>query len=125
MVFLGRDPVRCKIVVNNKCLQQIKNFKHPGFEISYENEKNIQQQVAKFAKILGILNNIFKPTFIQKFSRIKVYELALAILLYRSEIWTLRKRDKNIWHQLRLNFSEEQSVTYFLSTKGMKKFWKS
>ena len=92
MAFLGRGPVRCKIVVENKCLQEVKNFQHPGFEISYENEKDIQQKVAKFAKILGILNNIFKPTLVQKFSGIKVYnELALAILLYESEIWTRRK----------------------------------
>jgi len=60
LAFLGRDSVRCKIVVDNKCLQQVKNFQHPGFEISYENEKDIQQKVAKFAKILGILNNNFK-----------------------------------------------------------------
>jgi hypothetical protein len=61
---------------------------------------------------------------VQKFSRIKVYsELALAIILYGSEIWTLRKKD--IWHQLRWNLSEEQSVMHFLTTEGTKKFWKS
>ena len=48
MAFLGRDPVRCKIVVDNKCLQQVKNFQNPGFEISYENEKDIQQKWVKF-----------------------------------------------------------------------------
>jgi len=42
LAFLGRDPVRCKIVVDNKCLQQVKNFQHSSFEISYENEKDIQ-----------------------------------------------------------------------------------
>ena len=25
--FLGQDPVRCKIAVDNKCLEQVKNFK--------------------------------------------------------------------------------------------------
>jgi len=46
-------------------------------------------------ELLGILNNIFKPTLVQKFARIKVYnELALAILLYGSEIWALKKKDK-------------------------------
>jgi len=38
MVFLGQDPVRCNIVVDNKCLQQVKNFKFLGCEISYKNE---------------------------------------------------------------------------------------
>ena len=34
MAFLGQDPVRYKIVVDNKCLQKIKNFKYLGCEIS-------------------------------------------------------------------------------------------
>jgi len=37
MEFLGQDPVTCKMVVDNKCLQQVKNFKHLGFEIYYTN----------------------------------------------------------------------------------------
>jgi len=43
MAFLGQDPVRCKIVVDTKCLQQVKNFKYLGCEIYYENEKDTQQ----------------------------------------------------------------------------------
>jgi hypothetical protein len=64
-------------------LEQVKNFKYLYCEISSENEKDIQQKPAKFAEILGILNNTFKPTLVQKFSRMKVYNaLALPILLY-------------------------------------------
>jgi hypothetical protein len=83
----------------------------------------IQQRVAR---ILGTLNNTFKPTLVQKYSTIKVYNtLAVHILLYGSEIWALRKKDKKDWHQSRLNFSEEQSFAPFLATNGIKKFWKS
>jgi len=47
------------------------------------------------AQILGILNNTFKPTLVQKLSRKKVYNaLALSILLYGSKIWMFRKNDK-------------------------------
>jgi hypothetical protein len=60
MVFL-QHPVRCKIIVDNKCLQ-VKNFKYLVCEISYDNQKDFQQKVAKFAQILGILNNTFEPT---------------------------------------------------------------
>jgi hypothetical protein len=42
--------------------------------MSCENEKDIQQKVEAFSQILGILNNTFKPTLAQKFSRIKVYK---------------------------------------------------
>jgi len=58
--------------------------------MSYKYEQNILK------KILGIPNNTFKPTLVQKFSRIKVYNaLFLPILLYGIEIWTLRKKGKN------------------------------
>jgi len=39
MAFLEQDPVGCKTIGDNKCLQQVKNFKYLGFEISYGNEK--------------------------------------------------------------------------------------
>jgi hypothetical protein len=56
----------------------------------------MQQKLSKFAQIPRILNNTFKPSLIQKFSTIKVYNsLAPPILLYGSEIWTLiKKTDK-------------------------------
>jgi len=65
------------------------------YEISYENENDIQQKLAKFAQILGIVNNDFEPTLIWEFSRIKVYNaLAVPVILYRSEVWTIRKEDR-------------------------------
>jgi hypothetical protein len=51
MAFLGQCPVKCKIVVNNKCLYQVKNFKYLGCEISYGNEKDVQE--AKFSQNTG------------------------------------------------------------------------
>jgi hypothetical protein len=39
VTFLVQDPVGCKIVEGNKCLQQINNSDNLGCEISYENEK--------------------------------------------------------------------------------------
>jgi hypothetical protein len=65
--FLRQDQVRCKIVMNNKCLQQLKNFKYLRCEISYGNEEDIQQTPAKFSKIVGILNSTFKPKFSRNF----------------------------------------------------------
>jgi len=61
-----------------------------------------------FAPILGILNNQFKPTSVQKFSRISKAHSALAhpILLYESEIGPLGKKRgiEDDWHQSRWNF---------------------
>jgi hypothetical protein len=66
IAFLGQHSVRCKIGVD-KCLQEVKNLKYLGCEISYKYEKFIQQKLAKFSEILGILNNTFKPTLIRNF----------------------------------------------------------
>jgi lambda repressor-like predicted transcriptional regulator len=64
--------------------------------ISYENEKDTKEKLAKFAEKLGILNNTLKRTLVQKFQeKYILMHLALPILLYGNEIWTLRKSDKN------------------------------
>jgi hypothetical protein len=42
MTFLVQDPVRCQIVVDNKCWQQIQNFQSLDCEISYVNAKDMQ-----------------------------------------------------------------------------------
>jgi hypothetical protein len=64
MAFLGQDPGRCKIVVHHKCLQELKNFKRLGCEVSCESETDVQQKVTKFAQIPGVLKImlIYRPT---------------------------------------------------------------
>jgi hypothetical protein len=75
--------------------------------------------------MLGNLNKTFKPNFVQKFSKIKVYNaLAPPILLYGTEIWTLRKKDIKRLTSLEMKFLEEQPGTLCSVTKIMKKFWK-
>ena len=59
MAFLGHYAVRCELFVENKCLQQAKNFKYLGCEISYRIERNIKQKLSKFAKIIEIFNSTF------------------------------------------------------------------
>jgi hypothetical protein len=58
--FLGKEPVRCKIVVDNKRSQQVRNFKSTGCEISCENRKGIPQKLGRFSQILGILTTLVK-----------------------------------------------------------------
>jgi len=107
-------------------LTTVKNLKYLGCEVLYENEKDMQQNLARFAQTLGILNNILKLHVVQKFSGIEVYTvLALPILLYGREIWTHRKRNKKRLTSVEVKFFRRTAGTHFLTTKGMKKFWKS
>ena len=71
----------------------------------------IQQKLAKFAQILGILNNTFKPNLVKKSSTIKVYNaLSLHILLYGSEIWTLRQKDIKRLASIEMTFFRDSGI---------------
>jgi len=54
----------------------------------------LPDKLNNFLKITGILNNVFRPQKTLKKTRIKPYiTLALPILLYGSETWTIKASD--------------------------------
>ena len=58
MVFRGRDPVRTKIVIDNKIIEQVNSFNYLRNMISYEKELDIDKKLHNYLKITGILNNV-------------------------------------------------------------------
>jgi hypothetical protein len=45
---------------------------------------------------MGIINNVLKPSLVQKHTRIRIYKtLARPMLCYGSEAWTIRKSDES------------------------------
>jgi hypothetical protein len=90
MAFKGRDPVRTKIVIDNKIIEQENLFNYLGNMISYERELEIDNKLNNYLTITGILNNVFRPQKTLKKTRIKLYNTrALPVLLYGSETWTI------------------------------------
>jgi len=62
--------------------------------ISYEKELDIDNKLHNYLKNSGILNNVFRPRKPLKKTRIKLHNtLALQVLLYGSETWTVKARD--------------------------------
>jgi hypothetical protein len=61
MAFKGRDPVRTKIVTDNKIMEKVKSFNYLGNTISYERELGTDNKLNNYLKITGILNNVFRP----------------------------------------------------------------
>jgi hypothetical protein len=60
-------------------------------------ERYSTKKIIKFVQILVITNNNLPSTLIQIFSMIKAYyALAISIILYGCEIWTLGKEDKKL-----------------------------
>ena len=89
MAFKGRDPVRTKIVIDNKIIEQVNSFNYSGNMISYEKEFDIDNKLRNYLKITGIINNVLRPKKTLKKTRIKLYNtLALPVLLYGTETWT-------------------------------------
>ena len=63
------------------------------FIISYEGELDIYNKWNNFFKITDILNNVFRPQK-KPLKRIALYNtLALPVLLYGSETWTIKASD--------------------------------
>ena len=62
--------------------------------ISYEKELDIDNKLHNYLKFTGILDNVFRPQKTLKKTRIKLYNtLALPVLLYGSETWTIKARE--------------------------------
>jgi len=61
MAFKGRDPVRTKIVINNKIIERVNLYNYLGNMIYYEGELDIDNKINNFLKITGVLNNMFRP----------------------------------------------------------------
>jgi len=61
MAFEGRDPVRIKIVIDNKVIKQVNLFNYLRNVMSYEGELDIDNKLNNFLKITVILNNVFRP----------------------------------------------------------------
>jgi hypothetical protein len=53
--------VRPKIVIDNKITEQVNYLNYLGNIISYEGELGIDNKLNNFLKIIGILNNVFRP----------------------------------------------------------------
>jgi len=86
MAFKGRDPVRSKIIIDNKITEEVNLFKYLGGMKSYKKELDIDKKLHKYLKITVILNNVFRSQKTLKKTRIKLNEtLALPVLLYGSE----------------------------------------
>ena len=61
MALKGRDPIRTKIVIDNKIIEQVNMFNYLGNMIYYEKELDIDNELHNYLKITGILNNVFIP----------------------------------------------------------------
>jgi hypothetical protein len=77
----GRDPIRSKIVIDNKIIEQVNSFNYLGNLIYYENEMDTDNKLNNYLKIISIINNMFRPQKTRNKIRIKLYN-TLALLTF-------------------------------------------
>jgi hypothetical protein len=97
MAFRGMEPIRSSLryALKNKTLKQQNTFNYLGYNISYEGEKDLNIKATNVVKVLGIINQIFKPSLVSRHTRIHIYKtLARPVLSYGSEARTIRRTDE-------------------------------
>jgi uncharacterized membrane protein YgaE (UPF0421/DUF939 family) len=58
--FKGKHPIRTKMVINDTILEQVSHLKYLGSDISYKNNKDIDEKVSKFRHICGSVHRNLK-----------------------------------------------------------------
>jgi hypothetical protein len=92
--FKGREPVRSKISIDRKIIEQINSFNYLGNLISFEKDVEVDNKLNNYLKITSIINIMSRPQKTLKKTRIKLCNtIALRALLKGSENWTIKARD--------------------------------
>ena len=60
MTFKGKEPIRAKIVLNNKITEQVSDFKYLVCVTSFYKNKDFGNELYQFQYICGSLNRILK-----------------------------------------------------------------
>jgi hypothetical protein len=96
MAFQEKYPIRLKTFLNNKSIiEQVSNFNYVGCNVTYKYDEDLNYKLSKFQNICTVTARTLK-TKTRKETNVKFYKImAVPVLLYGSETWTLRKRDWN------------------------------
>jgi hypothetical protein len=115
--FKGKEHIRSKICVYDKPIEQVSSFKYLGYNI-YEKNIDISIRILNYKRAVAIISQTFKPSLVQNHEWIKVYKtLAIPVLTYGSEDWTIRKSDRT-----RITANE---IKFLRRTAGYTKLHKS
>lgn len=94
MAFEGVDHRRCKIVLNNEIIEQVSSFNYLGCNISYLKEQDVKNKMSKFQQMCGTIRRTLKNKT-QRSTQLKFYtSLAVPILTYGSENWSINRATK-------------------------------
>jgi hypothetical protein len=73
MAFKGKYPVRTKIVIEDKTLEQANHFKYLGYDVTFLEETDTDAKMKKFQNICGTIMRTLKRKT-RKDMQIKFYQ---------------------------------------------------
>lgn len=104
MAFLGSYPIRSKIVLNNKIIEQVNTFKYLGCNVTYNKSREIDEKLNAFNYFCGTIRRTLGRK-VRKETLLKFYKvMALPALLYGCENWVLRKKDERRIEAVEMKF---------------------
>lgn len=91
MAFLGSHPIRAKIVINDKIIEQVNTFKYLGCSITYGKKSEIENKLNIFNYFCGTIRRTLGKK-VRKETLLKFYKaMAIPAFTYGCECWTLNK----------------------------------
>jgi hypothetical protein len=104
MAMKGKMIVRTKIVINNHIFEQVNSFNYFGYTIKVINNRDLEIKMNRFNQTCSTVrrtpNNKARKDTQEKFCEV----IAIPILTYRSEIWTITKNMKQKLKLQKLHF---------------------
>jgi Tfp pilus assembly pilus retraction ATPase PilT len=89
MAFQRENHIRCKIMIDNKIIEQVSSFKYLGFDVSYCLKEDIKIKLNKFQGMCGMIQRTLKQKTLQT-TQLKFYKImAVPMLTYASENWMI------------------------------------
>jgi hypothetical protein len=86
---------RCKIVIDDKTIEQVLSFKYLGFNVSYCLKEDTNIKVNKFQRMCGRIRRTMRQKKNLQSTQLRFYKImAVPMLTYASENWTLNRSDK-------------------------------
>jgi hypothetical protein len=95
LALRGKDPIRIKIVINERILDQVLNFNYLGYNMGLNRGMDINVKLQRFQQICGTIKRT-SARKVRKETLLSFYKImARPTLLYCSESWILTKSQKS------------------------------
>jgi hypothetical protein len=112
------------LVINGQVIEVCDNYKYLGVTISDEgsSKKELSNRIGQAKQAIKKLNSILWTNNIKKQTKERIYEAIVeSILLYRSEVWEITKRDKQRLEAVEMDFMRRSCRVSRLQGSPMKK----